>query len=81
MCIVCQVLEMRYGTLRIRLETARDRLKAWANDDTGTVIVDELEEERINPHPHLGLGSLPTLVCAHFRGDHFVPHACDSWRR
>jgi hypothetical protein len=57
-----QVLEMRYGTLRIRLETARDRLKAWAVDETGTITIDELEEERINPYPHLGLNSLPTLV-------------------
>jgi hypothetical protein len=36
-------LEMRYGTLRIRIESARDRLKAWASGG-GQSVIDELED-------------------------------------
>ena len=51
-CAYVQVLEMRYGTLRTRLETARDRLKMWINVD-GQSTIPELEqtETGVPPYP------------------------------
>lgn len=49
--VYVQVLEMRYGTLRIRLETARDRLKMWIHDD-GQSTIPELEQTETDEPPY-----------------------------
>lgn len=55
-----EVLEVRYGTLRSRLETARFRLSEWVASG-GTEKIEELEELMIDPYPHLSLSNSPTL--------------------
>mmetsp|Transcript_32395 Transcript_32395/g.60889 ORF Transcript_32395/g.60889 Transcript_32395/m.60889 type:complete len:201 (+) Transcript_32395:1-603(+) len=55
-----EVLEMRYGTLRIRLETSRDRLKNWVLNE-GRIGIDELDHPVTIPYPNIDLNNLPTM--------------------